>query len=114
MQAFLKTLVIGMGLAIAAGMGLLIYGFVKTTEDPNWRLFSKSEDRPVAPAVSAPVVLPLALEGDIALGLPKGCEIRDVRPAGGKLLVLTQPAGVCGQVLVVDPQAGRVTGRLLP
>ena len=33
---------------------------------------------------------------------------------GGLLYVLTQPPGVCGQVIVVDPRAGKVTGRLLP
>ena len=57
---------------------------------------------------------PIAVTGDIELNLPTGCEIKDVRHLGGQIYVLTQPAGVCGQVLIVDPQAGRVTGRIKP
>ena len=101
MHAALKTLVIGLGVLIALGLGLLVYGFFKTSSDPTWRLFGDA--RPAA-----------APAGDIELNLPTGCEIKDVTQLGGQIYVLTQPAGVCGQVLIVDPTTGRVTGRIKP
>jgi len=115
MHAALKSIVIGLGLLIALGLGLLVYGFFKTGQNPNWRLFGDAK-APAAATAAPPRNLspPIAVTGDIELNLPTGCEIKDVRHLGGQIYVLTQPAGVCGQVLIVDPQAGRVTGRIKP
>ena len=120
MHSVLKTLVIGMGALIALGLGLLVYGFYMTSQDPNWRLFSQST-APARLAVGQAQV-PMALTGNIDLGLPTGCAITDIKAAGGLLYILTgppsgpadSPGGGCGQVLVVDPSQGRITGRLAP
>ena len=116
MQAFLKFLVIGMGLLIVLGLGLLVYGFFKTSQDPNWRLFGDEGPAQSATGTPPPANLapPIAVSGDIDLNLPKGCEIKGVTQMGGQIYVLTQPAGVCGQVLIIDPASGRVTGRINP
>ncbi|MAN79864.1 MAG: hypothetical protein CMM77_06500 [Rhodospirillaceae bacterium] len=116
MHAALKLLVIGLGVLIALGLGLLVYGFFKTSQDPTWRLFGDS--KPAATTVGTPppahLSPPVALSGDIELNLPTGCEIRSVTELGGQIYVLTQPAGVCGQVLIIDPGTGGVTGRINP
>ncbi len=123
MQAILKTLVIGMGVLIVLGLGLLVYGFYKTSHDPGWRLFGPRETPPAAGGASRQQTEAPILAGDVALGLPPGCAVTDLRLAGGLIYVLTGPRRdsapaaqetACGQVLVIDPAAGRVTGRLLP
>lgn len=117
MHAALKTLVIGLGVLIACGLGLLVYGFFKTSQDPNWRLFGDAPSPAKIVAGTPPPVdmaPPVPLSGDIELNLPTGCEIKGVTQLGGQIYVLTQPAGVCGQVLIVDPATGRVTGRIKP
>ncbi|MEQ8504481.1 MAG: hypothetical protein RIB80_04080 [Rhodospirillales bacterium] len=117
MQAVLKFIVIGMGMLIVLGLGLLVFGFYKTSQDPNWRLFGET-DAPARGIAGSPpppgLAPPVPVSGDIELGLPTGCEIKGVTQLGGQIYVLTQPAGVCGQVLIVDPATGRVTGRIKP
>lgn len=112
MHAVLKTLVIGLGVLIALGLGLLVYGFFKTSQDPAWRLFGDVKPAGTPPPVH--LAPPVPVSGDIELNLPTGCEIKSVTQLGGQVYVLTQPAGVCGQVLIVDPATGRVTGRIKP
>ncbi|HBT44051.1 MAG TPA: hypothetical protein DIW51_04805 [Rhodospirillaceae bacterium] len=116
MHAALKSLVIGLGVLIALGLGLLVYGFFKTSQDPTWRLFGDAKPAAATAGTPPPAHLapPLAVSGDIELNLPTGCEIKSVTQLGGQIYILTQPAGVCGQVLIVDPAAGRVTGRINP
>lgn len=114
MQTILKTIVIGMGILIAIGLGLLVFGFYKTSQDPTWRLFGGASP----PAIGAPpgVAAPLALPGSIELSLPTGCEITGATPQGRLLYVLTGPrnGASCGFVLVVDPVQGRVVQRINP
>ncbi|MEK9671973.1 MAG: hypothetical protein VW268_05650 [Rhodospirillaceae bacterium] len=116
MHALLKTLVIGMGVLIMLSLGLLVFGFYKTTQDPNWKLFSTSDAPAKAAMPTGRPTPPIALSGDLALGLPTGCEVTGVNSAGGMLYVLTGPrsAARCGHVLIVDPALGRVTGKLAP
>ena len=114
MHTALKSLVIGLGLLIASGLGFLIYGFIKKSDDPGWRPFGGSTPPMVVGPAATPAMPAAQISGDIKLDLPIGCQIRDVRPAGQLLYVLTGPAAVCGQVLVVDPAAKRVIGRLIP
>ena len=115
MQAALKSLVIGLGILIIFSMALLVYGFYKSSQDPNWRLFrgNKTESQAPSKPTTKPAP-PIATSGDIELNLPTGCEIKAVTPSGGKIFVLTQPAGVCGEVVIVDPATGQVTGRIKP
>jgi len=116
MHAALKSLVIGLGVLIALGLGLLVYGFFKTSSDPTWRLFGSAKPAAVAAGTPPPAHLSpsMPVSGDIELNLPTGCEIKSVTQLGGQIYVLTQPAGVCGQVLIIDPVSGRVTGRIKP
>tara|TARA_Y100000813_G_C23883009_1_gene221207 strand:- start:31 stop:378 length:348 start_codon:yes stop_codon:yes gene_type:complete len=115
MQAALKSLVIGLGILIIFSMALLVYGFYKSSQDPNWRLFrsNKAESQTASKPVAKPAP-PIAATGDIELNLPTGCEIKAVTQSGGKIFILTQPAGVCGEVMIVDPATGQVTGRIKP
>lgn len=101
---FLKSLVIGLGLLIFAGLGLLAYGFYHKARDPGWRLFSSepSDRRPAA-------------FGDVALDLPAGCVIEGVEPDGGRAYLIVGPEdGPCARVVVVDVTAGRVLGVIKP
>lgn len=102
---FLKSLVIGLGLLIFAGLGLLAYGFYHKSRDPGWRLFSSSgnSDQGVAAFV------------DVALDLPAGCTIDGVEPDGARAYLVIGPAdGPCARVVVVDVAAGRVLGVIKP
>lgn len=130
MHTALKSLVIGLGVLILLGLGLLAYGLAKKSNDPDWRLFGAAKTaappassttagsttglRPGA-AMPTPAPGPMArVSGDVKLNLAEGCEVRGVNAAGGMLYVLTGPASVCGEVLIVDPAAGKVVGRLTP
>lgn len=131
-QTALKALVIGLGLLIMMGLGLLAFGFVKKLEDPDWHPFrstSESASERIAEETTAPAPHSAKLTparknppaaaaidtlGTLDLGLPGGCEIRDLKPHGHLVYVLTGPAGVCGEVILVDIDAGRVLGRLTP
>jgi hypothetical protein len=103
---FLKSLVIGLGLLIFAGLGLLAYGFYHQARDPGWRMFSSgpSDQRPASPAF-----------GSVALDLPAGCTIDDVEPDGERAYLTIGPEdGPCARVIVFDVVAGRVLGVIKP
>ena len=103
-MAFLKSLVIGLGALIFAGLGLLAYGFYHQARDPGWRLFSTAApgERPAAPA--APF-------GTVGLDLPAGCTIDDVAPDGERAYLTIGPEdGPCARVIVFDVVGGRVLG----
>lgn len=105
---FLKSLVIGLGVLIFAGLGLLAYGFYHQARDPGWRMFPASGEhgRPAAP--SAPF-------GTVGLDLPAGCTIDDVSPDGERAYLTVGPAdGPCARVIVFDVVAGRVLGVIKP
>ena len=118
MHALLKFIVIGLGVLIALALGLLVYGLIKTSENPDWRLFgnAKTAKAPTTAAAPPPAQLapPVSVSGDIELNLPTGCEITDVRPASAQVFILTGPVGVCGQVLIIDARTGAVSGRIKP
>ena len=101
---FLKSLVIGLGVLIFAGLGLLTYGFYHQARDPGWRMFGAAApgERPAGP--SAPF-------GTVGLELPAGCTIDDVSPDGERAYLTIGPAdGPCARVVVFDVVAGRVLG----
>lgn len=101
MQA-LKALVIGLGLLVVAGMAGLGYGLYLKASDPDFRFFSG--DGKVSPAAQEPFA-------DVAIKLPKGCNIASIRPTpGARLFLLIGPDGPCQRVIVVDVKGGKVLG----
>lgn len=96
----LKGLVIGLGVLIVAGLALLVYGVVRKSADPGFRLFAAS------PAPAAPG----RPWGDVVLPMKKGCHIAGMQADGGRLHVRIGPEGECGRIVVVDPATGQVLG----
>ncbi len=90
MQA-LKILVIGMGVLIALGLALVVYGFAR----------GKSED--------------VKGIGDVELNLPPGCVIAAAEGLDGRLIVRTEGPMErgCQQVILIDMATGGILGRVL-
>jgi len=109
---FLKSLVIGLGVLIFAGLGLLAYGFYHKAHDPGWRMFTS---HPAGERPAASVAAPAAAFGTVALDLPAGCAIDDVAPDGERAYLTIGPEdGPCARVIVFDVVAGRVLGVIKP
>lgn len=103
----LKSVVIGLAVLIFLGFGLLAYGFIQKTGNPDWRLFS-STPAPENTAAAKPF-------GTLKLGLPEGCVITDVRPGDGLVYLSIGPeSGSCNRVIIVDTVQGRVLGTIMP
>ncbi len=87
----LKILVAGMGVLIALGLALVVYGLAGR----------KSEDAKGF--------------GDLDLKLNPGCTIAAADGFDGRLIVRTQGPMErgCQQVIVIDGSSGRVLGRVL-
>lgn len=116
----LKTMVIGMGVLIVLALVLLVYGLVKRSSDPTWKLFGPSQTaQQTAPApATAPPPPPApagAAFGDVALPAPASCRIAGMKTAAGMLyLRLDGPDPACNAVIAVDAASGKVRGRLTP
>lgn len=116
----LKALVVVMGILIALVSGLLVYGLMQRSTDPNFSFFAKAPSATVSPAAPATPSAPLATNpvsgsvpfGDVTVRLPAGCTIEDMRPDGGRLFVRVGPAGACTQIVVVDLASGKVLGNV--
>ncbi|NQU59900.1 MAG: hypothetical protein HQ512_02115 [Rhodospirillales bacterium] len=107
----LKGIVIGLGVLIILGLGLLSYGFVQKTNNPDWRLFSAAP----APVAGAPaLVTPLKTFGTMKLNLPEGCTITGVRPDGARAYLMIGGGSACNRVIVVDTGQDRVLGTITP
>ena len=103
---FLKSLVIGLGVLIALGLGLLAWGFYHKTHDPSWRM------PPSGPAGKTPAMAPF---GTLNLDLPADCFIDLVEPDGDRLYLIIGPAEhACARVVVVDVAQGRILGIVKP
>ena len=126
---WLKALVIALAALIALAIGLLVYGFIKRTDDPHWRLFSitkttdarKLDEQPPAPAETAsapaqssPGASNAAPWGDLQLSLAPECEIAQLRTEGNRLVLSIEPTGPCRQVIIIDMEAGRILGIVRP
>lgn len=116
---WLKSLVIFLAVLIAMAIGLLGYGFVKRTENPNWRLFGMTETTPQPEQAATPVPQTASAEpatpwGDISLGLPADCRITAVIPDGQRLYLSVGPDGPCHRLVVIDTNAGRILGAMRP
>jgi len=92
----LKALVIGMGILILLGLAVVIAAIVA-------RMGNSGEGARAA-------------FGTLHLGLPESCRIAAARPLQDRLVLrLAGPRkDGCGEVIVVDPEAGRVVGRIAP
>jgi len=96
----LKTLVIGMGVLIDAGMALIAYGLYSKATDPEFAPFSAGGDGARA-------------FGETSVTLPSGCTIVEVQPDGARLyLRIGPPINECERVIVLDAQSGDIIGTI--
>ena len=116
----LTSLVIFLTVLIALAVGLLGYGFLKRAQDPNWRLFqapkyseTQNGDQP-KPTSSAPKNSLLTAWGHINLKLPLNCRLSDFKTDGSRLYLMTEPAGECQKIIVIETDTGRVLGTITP
>ena len=100
----LKGIVIGLGVLIVLGVGLLGYGFVQKSKNPDWQLISSS---PAPASETSPKAF-----ATFDLNLPEGCEITGVRPDGAKAYLSIGGAHSCNRVIIVDTKQGRVLGAI--
>jgi hypothetical protein len=98
MQA-LKVLVVLMGVVIAAIVGIIIITVIQ-------RVGPSSEDELAESAAAG--------FGEIDLPVPPGCELAAAELTGGRLVLRLQgPAeSGCQQAVLLDPDSGRVLGRV--
>ncbi len=103
----LKVVVAGLAALIVLGLILLVYGMIKKTSDPAWRLFGDAAPTTAGlqPAAAAKAF------GDIRLPLPTGCAIADVDAAGDRVYVTGGPGADCAIVVIINAASGRVLGR---
>ena len=97
---FLKGIVIILGILIVIGVGLLSYGLIKKTTDPNWKFFSSSKKLKSEPAINAYPI--------INLNLPKDCKIINASPEGTKVFLSITGTSICNKVIVVDTLKGKI------
>ncbi|KAA5605278.1 hypothetical protein F1188_11970 [Roseospira marina] len=106
-----KTLVAVMGLLIVLGLGLLIYGVLRTTD----RLEASRPvpSTPSAPASTRAPASPLAPFDPVYLGEPAGSRLEHLTADGrGRLILGVTGGGVPDRVIVVDPAEGRRLGAI--
>lgn len=106
MQA-IKSLVIGLGVLIVAGIVLLAYAFYSRINDPDFKLTKSQSEQSAPPASTKRDGF-----GEANLGLPEGCGVVEMRPDGKLLYLRIGPAGACERVMIVDPASGHVRGTI--
>ncbi len=94
----LKTLVVGLGMLVVIGMGILAWGIYRKATDPDFRPFSQ----PAAKGASF---------GEVAVRVPEGCRIVEMRPQGERLYLRLDGGAQCQRVVVVDTAGGTVLAR---
>ena len=116
----LKSLVIFLTILIALAVCLLGYGFFKRAQDPNWRLFkalkySKTQERDrLETPRSVLEKSQLKSWGHVNLNLPSNCRLSDFRTDGSRLYLMTEPAGECQKIIVIETDTGRILGTITP
>lgn len=104
----LKALVIGLGALIALALVLLIYGLVKKSSDPEWKLFGSDTPEVTKTVAGRPF-------GAVALPVPADCRIAGMTAAAGVLYVRLEGADpACNAIVGIDPASGAVLGQLAP
>ena len=123
-MAALKTLVVGMGILIVLGIGVLGYGMYQKAQNPDFRFFTAENETfpsaaPAPQVVPAPQMVPTLVTrkpldpfGDIALSVPEGCEIVDMKPFRRLLHLRIGPGRACSRVIVFDLRRGKVLGTI--
>ncbi|MBK1698563.1 hypothetical protein [Rhodovibrio salinarum] len=112
----LKGLVIGMGVLIAVGLTVVVVTIAMRLTGP------ESAEETAAPAGGSGMTPRPASAagtqafGDLNLDMAASCRIVDAVPSGGTLAIrLDGPSqDGCDQLVVVDPVAGQVLGRIRP
>lgn len=107
----LKGLVIGLGAAIVASMGLLAWGLYYKSTHPDFKLFATSSSREPARERDGPPTAPQVpgtVFGEIKAAFPAGCVLAEMRPQGNRLYL----RGDCGMVAVVDVGGGKLLGTI--
>jgi len=105
----LKTIVIFLGVLCVAAFAVLVYVLIAGVGKPS------NSETPVA-ATSSPVPRPPIAGlswGDIAISAPEGSVLAGAFAAGDQIVVHVNPPGAAPFLVVIDPKAGRVTGRIL-
>jgi len=107
----LKTLVIGMGVLIIAGLTAVGYGIYKKAMSPEAGLFPGPS--------AAKTAAPLSAFGEAAITLAPGCAVTGMETGGGRLFLRIGPGpgggpagGACGRILVLDPATGATLGAI--
>ncbi len=106
----LKTIVIFLGVLCVAAFAFLIYVVIGGVGKPSM------PETPVAAPHSTPAPRPPIAGlswGDIAISAPEGSVLAGAFAAGDQIVVHVNPPGAAPFLVVIDPKAGRVTGRIL-
>ena len=119
-MGLLKALVFFLTTLIAFAIGLLGYGLIKQSENPNWRLFGAPKNIGSTKQESSeshlskgqpPTILPW---GESNLNLSPNCYISDSQADGLWLFLTIHPIGQCHRVVIIDLNTGRVLGSIIP
>jgi len=107
----LKTVVIGLGVLIAAAVVLLVYGLYKKSADPAWRPLAgaSAPASSAAPQATAPAA-PLAAFGDVTLDIPRNCEIVGTYAENGRLIFEIVAIDDCPAAVILDLATGKRLG----
>ena len=119
-MGLLKALVFFLATLILLAIGLLGYGIIKQSENPNWRLFSapkdigslklENSDTRLRKGKSS-TILPW---GESNLNLSSNCYISDTQAYGLWLYLTIHPIGQCHRVVIIDLNTGQVLGSIIP
>lgn len=102
----LKTIVIFLGVLCIAAFAVLIYVLIAGVGK------SSTPETPQATATPRPPIAGLSW-GDVAISAPEGSVLAGAFAAGDQIVVHVNPPDAAPFLVVIDPKAGRVTGRIL-
>jgi hypothetical protein len=105
----LKTIVIFLGGLCIAAFAVLVYVVIAGVGK------SPTPDAPAATVSTLPPRPPIAglSWGDVVLPAPAGSVLAGAFAAGDQIVVHVNPPAEAPFLVVIDPKAGRVTGRIL-
>jgi len=102
-MAFLKFIVIGLGLLILAGVFLLGYGFYKTSSDSNWKFSpSRANVQTTKLATTLQSTYSRKSFGNINLKINANCLIIDIKEFRDLFIIRTGDAPVCQKIFVFN------------
>jgi hypothetical protein len=100
----LKIIVISLGILIVFGVCLLGYGLIQKTNNPNWQIFSKNNDKNKSSKYSK--------FSTFNLNLAKDCRITGISPEKDRVFFSIGGAPKCDRVIVVDTRQGLILGTI--